>query len=55
MPIRDSVDEKGSYFQWGEHGKKYYYESKNPKSKQTARKKAWKQSRAIFTSMNKRR
>ena len=55
MPIRNRKDEKGDYFQWGDHGKKYYYEANNEKSKKIARRKAWKQSRAIFSMLNKRR
>ena len=55
MPIYDRNDEKGDYFQWGDRGKKYYYEANNEKSKKIARRKAWKQSRAIFSMLNKRR
>ena len=31
MPIHNDVDEKGHYYQWGQHGHKYYYKCpKNP-------------------------
>lgn len=50
MPVQQGKDSNGSYFQWGEHGKKYYYDPKSDRSKEIARKKAAKQGRAIKAS-----
>ena len=50
MPVRQGNDANGAYFQWGEHGKKYYYDPKSERSKETARKKAARQGRAIKAS-----
>ncbi len=47
MPVHSRKDSKGPYFQWGNHGKKYYYKSNSERSKETARKKAARQGRAI--------
>lgn len=27
MPVHESKDRIGMYFQWGHHGKKYYYQT----------------------------
>lgn len=50
MPVQKGNDSNGSYFRWGEHGKKYYFDSNSNRSKQLARKKAEKQGRAIKAS-----
>jgi len=50
MPVREGKDKNGPYFQWGHHGKKYYYDPSKPKSKEIARDKAAKQGRAIKAS-----
>ena len=46
MPIHNRSDSKGKFFQYGEHGKKYYYKN-NSQSKQLAYHKALQQTRAI--------
>jgi len=50
MPVRQGRDSNGPYFQWGENGKKYYYDPKSNRSKEIARKKAARQGRAIKAS-----
>jgi hypothetical protein len=50
MPTRQKQDSKGSYYQWGDHGKKYYYDNTSERSRQTAQKKANKQGQAIKAS-----
>jgi len=50
MPIHQGRDTNGSYFQWGEHGKKYYFDPNDQKSKQDAKQKAVKQAIAIYAS-----
>ena len=39
-----------NYYQYGKSGKKYYYVANNTKSKLNAKKKAYKQERAIHAS-----
>lgn len=31
MPIHTGLDSRGHYYQWGHHGKKYYYQASNAK------------------------
>lgn len=50
MPVHESSDSKGNYFQWGTHGKKYYYDPKEKGSAEEARKFAVKQGQAIRAS-----
>jgi hypothetical protein len=50
MPIRRSKDSKGSFYQWGKTGKKYYYEAGNERSRKAAKAKAEKQARAAHAS-----
>lgn len=50
MPIHRESDSKGSYYQWGNHGKKYYYVSGNERSRKIAYSKAVKQARAIYST-----
>jgi hypothetical protein len=46
MPVHRGTDSKGSYFQWGNHGKKYYYKTNSVISRQNAKDKAALQGRA---------
>ena len=48
MPIREKKDSSGHYYQWGNHGGKYYFDPKDNKDKQKALKKAQRQARAIY-------
>lgn len=48
MPIHQSKDSKGSFYQWGKSGKKYYYTPGNQKDREIAKTKAQKQMKAIF-------
>jgi len=50
MPTHRGVDSKGSYYQWGNSGKKYYYISGNERSRNIAKNKAKKQAIAIYAS-----
>ena len=52
MPIHAGRDEKGFYYQYGQHGKKYYIDRKKPviESMAEAYRKALTQSRAIEVS-----
>jgi hypothetical protein len=48
MPVHTGSDAKGKFYQWGTHGKKYYYTTE--RSKQIAFKKAQRQGIAIYAS-----
>lgn len=50
MPVRRGKDSKGTYYKWGDSGKKYYYETGNKKSREKAKEKARTQARAIYAS-----
>lgn len=50
MPIYRRKDSKGTYYQWGNHGKKYYYTPNNIRSREMARKKAVKQAQAAYAA-----
>ena len=50
MPIKRGTDTKGSFYKYGDSGKKYYYESGNKQSRDLAHKKASKQGVAIEIS-----
>ena len=50
MPVHRGKDKKGPYYQWGESGKKYYYESGDPDSRKKAKQKAEKQGQAAHAS-----
>jgi hypothetical protein len=50
MPVHRSKDGGGPYYQWGDSGKKYHYESGNPKSREVAKEKAAKQGQAARAS-----
>lgn len=46
MPIKRGVSSQGPYYQWGNHGKKYYYKSGSKISRERAKAKAELQMRA---------
>ncbi len=48
MPIYERIDKKGHYYQYGNHGSRYYFNSKTSRS--TAYKKAVKQAAAVHAS-----
>jgi hypothetical protein len=50
MPVHQSQDDDGPYYQWGKHGKKYYYKKNSKTSEINAHKKASTQGRAILMS-----
>lgn len=47
MPVKRGTDSRGSFYRWGEMGKKYYYVSGSARSRNLARSKARKQGIAI--------
>lgn len=53
MPTRRGTDSKGSFYRYGQSGKKYYYTPGNSTSRERAEKKANAQGRAIKTSQHK--
>lgn len=50
MPVKRGSDSKGSYYQWGNSGKKYYYKTGNRDSRERAKAKAHRQAKAIYAS-----
>ena len=52
MPVLRGKDSKGSYYRWGENGKKYYYKSGSEQSRERAKSKAALQGRAIKASQH---
>lgn len=50
MPIHRRVNKEGTYYQWGNSGKKYYYQPKNKKSRTIAYNKAARQAAAAYAS-----
>lgn len=50
MPVHRGKDEQGPYYQWGESGKQYRYESGDKVSREMARKKATKQGQAAHAA-----
>lgn len=50
MPVHRSKDSKGPYYQWGDSGKKYHYESGDTSSRDSAKSKAERQGRAARAS-----
>jgi|WetSurMetagenome_2_1015567.scaffolds.fasta_scaffold98329_3 hypothetical protein len=50
MPIHRGKDRSGNYFQWGNHGKKYYFNKNSDDSIIHAYNKALLQMRAIYHS-----
>ena len=54
MPVINGFDSIGSFYQFGQHGHKYYYNPHSERSRLRARSKAVKQGRAIKFSQNRR-
>jgi hypothetical protein len=50
MPVRRGKDKDGAYYQWGESGKKYRYQTGNDSSREAAKTKAEKQGKAVKAS-----
>lgn len=50
MPVHTGSDNKGSYAQWGNKGKKYRYKAGDASSRNAAKKKAGKQGEAAYAS-----
>ncbi|HWB89493.1 MAG TPA: hypothetical protein VG872_09855 [Acidimicrobiia bacterium] len=50
MPVHRGKDGKGPYYQWGESGKKYHYESGDKRSRERAKDRATKQGQAARAS-----
>ena len=50
MPVKSGTDNKGSFFRWGGHGKRYYYTKGNKTSMAVAKAKAEKQGRATYAA-----
>lgn len=48
MPVHAGYDEGGHYYQWGDHGKKYYYQVGDKQSEDDAKLKATKQGQAAY-------
>jgi len=49
MPVHKRTDSQGKkFYQWGNHGKRYYYLVNSKKSEEMAKQKAAKQGRAAF-------
>ena len=46
MPVARHQTSEGSYYQWGEHGKKYFLDPADPASEAEAKRKAGLQGRA---------
>lgn len=49
MPVHSGKDEIGYYFQWGNHGHKYYYNNKLILSRENAKRKAHQQAIAAYS------
>lgn len=52
MPIQQRSDAQGSFYRWGNSGKKYYYIVNNKRSRDIAKQKAKRQGMAIIISRN---
>lgn len=50
MPVRSGKDSKGSFYRYGESGKKYYYKTNDKVSRSRAKKKAKAQEKAVHSS-----
>lgn len=50
MPVHRGRDSNGPYYQWGDHGKRYYYTANHVRSRENARKLAVKQNQAAHAS-----
>lgn len=53
MPVHRGEDKEGPYYQWGDSGKKYHYESGDKASRKKAKKQAHEQGYAIEKSMER--
>lgn len=49
MPIHRGKDAQGSYYQWGDHGKRYYYVVGDADSREDAKVRAGVQARAAYS------
>ena len=47
MPVHQRRDSRGHYMQWGDTGKRYYFDPDNLRSAARAREKARKQGQAV--------
>ncbi len=50
MPTRMHHTAEGWYYQWGDHGKKYFFNPDDPDAKKQAKEKADRQGRAAYAS-----
>ena len=50
MPVHQGKDAQGCFYQWGDHGKKYYYTPSDIKSREAAKQSAGRQGRAAFAN-----
>jgi hypothetical protein len=50
VPVHRGKDSKGPYYQWGESGKRYHYESGDKESRDEAKEKARRQGRAAHAA-----
>ena len=50
MPLHNRYDRYGHYYQYGDHGYKYYYNANDKHSKLISRQNAIRQGRAIHAS-----
>jgi len=50
MPTAQGSDEHGKFYQWGNHGHKYYFDPKSAKSKEAAKEAADRQGRAAYAN-----
>jgi hypothetical protein len=50
MPVHGGKDARGYYMQWGDRGKKYYYQKDDAKSKMAAKRRAHQQERAAYAN-----
>lgn len=50
MPVHRGTDSNGPYYQWGNHGKKYYYKLGDKVSREKAKKQASAQGAAAYAN-----
>lgn len=53
MPVQRGSDSGGPYYRWGSKGKKYHYESGNPRSAAAAKASARRQGKAAHADRKK--
>ena len=51
MPVHRGKDKEGTYYQWGDHGKKYYYIARVESMRIYAKQKALTQGQAIHANV----